>query len=82
MWAPKYRFEALRGEVRLRVQEIIGQARPELGVTILNRVLSRDHVHRFVEIPSPVSVSNFVRRAKGRSSRKIQPKFEHIRKRY
>jgi len=29
-----------------------------------------------------VSVSDFVRRAKGRSSRKIQQEFEHIRKRY
>lgn len=36
----------------------------------------------FVEIPPPVSVSDFVRRAKGRSSRKIQQEFEHIRKRY
>jgi putative transposase len=45
-------------------------------------VLSHDHVHMFVEIPPHVSVSDFVRRAKGRSSRKIQQEFEHIRKRY
>lgn len=36
----------------------------------------------FVEIPPLVSLSDFVRRAKGRSSRKIQQEFEHIRKRY
>ena len=35
-----------------------------------------------LQIPPHVSVSDFVRRAKGRSSRKIQQEFEHIRKRY
>src|SRR3546814_9667180 len=81
VWAPKYRFKVLHGEVRLRVREIIKQVCDELGVTIVNGVLSRDHVHMFVEIPPHISVSDFVRRAKGRSSRKIQQEFEHIRKR-
>ncbi|WP_231568041.1 IS200/IS605 family transposase [Sphingobium herbicidovorans] len=52
------------------------------GVTIVHGVLPRDHVHMFAEISPHVSVSEFVRRAKGRSSRKIQQEFEHIRKRY
>lgn len=78
VWAPKYRFKVLHGEVRLRVREIIRQGCAEMGVTIVHGVLS----HMFVEIPSHVSVSDFVRRAKGRSSRKIQQEFEHIRKRY
>ena len=68
--------------MRLRVREIIRQVCAEMGVTIINGALSRDHVHMFVEIPPHVSVSDFVRRAKGRSSRKIQQEFEHIRKRY
>ena len=82
VWAPKYRFKVLHGEVRMRVREIIGQVCDEMGVIIVNGVLSRDHVHMFVEIPPHISVSDFVRRAKGRSSRKIQQEFEHIRKRY
>ena len=82
VWAPKYRYKVLIGDVRLRVREIIRQVCAEMGVTIINGALSRDHVHMFVEIPPHVSVSDFVRRAKGRSSRKIQQEFEHIRKRY
>ena len=82
VWVPKYRFKVLHGEVRLRVREIIRQVCAEMGVTIIRGALSCDHVHMFVEIPPHVSVSDFVRRAKGRSSRKIQQKFEHIRKRY
>ena len=72
VWAPKYRFKVLIGDVRLRVREIIRQVCAEMGVTIINGALSKDHVHMFVEIPPHVSVSDFVRRAKGRSSRKIQ----------
>jgi len=82
VWAPKYRYKVLIGDVRLRVREIIKQVCDEMGVTIVNGALSRDHVHMFVEIPPHVSVSDFVRRAKGRSSRNIQQEFEHIRKRY
>ncbi len=54
----------------------------ELDVKIIHGALSRDHVHMFVEIPPHIAVSDFVRRAKGRSSRKIQQEFGHIRKRY
>jgi putative transposase len=53
-----------------------------MGVTIIKGLLSRDHVHMFVEIPPHIAVSDFVQKAKGRSSRKIQQEFEHIRKRY
>ena len=53
-----------------------------MGVTIINGALSRDHVHVLVDIPLHISVADFVRRAKGRLSRKIQQEFEHIHKRY
>ena len=82
VWTPKYRYKVLFGDVRIRVREIIRQVCSEMGVTIVNGVLSRDHVHLFVEIPPHVSVSQFVQHAKGRSSRRIQQEFEHIRKRY
>ena len=66
----------------MRVREIIKQVCSEMDVTIISGVLSADHVHMFVEIPPKIAVSDFVRRVKGRSSRKIQQEFEHIRKRY
>ena len=40
VWAPKYRFKVLHGEVRLRVREIIRQVCEELGVTIIQGALS------------------------------------------
>ncbi len=67
--------------MRLRVREIIRQACDEIGVTVVNGGLSRDHMHMFVEIPQHDSVVGFFRRAKGRSSRKIQQE-QHIGKHY
>ena len=47
----KYRFKVLRGEMRVRLREIIRQTCEELGVQIVKGVLSTDHVHMFVSIP-------------------------------
>jgi len=82
VWAPKYRYKVLIGDVRLRVRDVVRQVSAEMGVNIVSGALSKDHVHLFVEIPPHISVSQFVQKAKGRSSRRIQQEFEHIRKRY
>jgi putative transposase len=82
VWITKYRKRVLQGEARLRIREIIAQGAEDLGVTIVNGVLSADHVHLFVEIPPHVSVSEFVKIAKGRSSRKVQMEFPHLKKVY
>ncbi len=82
VWVPKYRYKVLAGEVRERVRDIVRQVCTEMGVRIVSGVLSLDHVHMFVEIPPHIAVSQFVQRAKGRSSRKIQQEFPQLRKRY
>ena len=63
-------------------REIIRQVCAELGVSIVKGVLSRDHVHMFVAVPPQLSISELMRRVKGRSSRKIQQEFPALRKRY
>ena len=82
VWVPKYRYKVLRGAVRLRVREIIRQVCEEMDVKIIKGVLGTDHIHLFVEIPPKIAVSDFVQRAKGRSSRKVQMEFPALKKRY
>jgi len=82
VWITKYRYKVLSGAVRERVREIVGQVCSELGVSIISGVLSIDHVHMFVSILPHHSVSNVMRRIKGRSSRKIQMEFPALRQRY
>ena len=71
VWITKYRYKVLEGAVRERIRAIIRQVCGELGVTIVKGVLSRDHVHMMVSIPPHLSVSDVVRRMKGRSSHKV-----------
>ncbi len=82
VWITKYRYRVLQGNLRLRVRQIIAQVAEEMGIKIINGVLSADHIHVFVAIPPHIAVSEFVKIAKGRSSRKIQQEFPEIRKRY
>ena len=82
VWITKYRYRVLQGAMRIRIREIIAKAAEALGIKIINGVLSADHVHIMAEIPPHISVSQFVKAAKGRSSRKIQQEFPKIRKTY
>ena len=82
VWSTKYRFKVLRGDLRLRIREIVRQVCAENGVEIIKGVLSSDHVHMFVSVPPKLAISDLVRKMKGRSSRKIQQEFPQIRKRY
>ena len=68
VWITKYRYKVLEGALRQRIRVIIRQVCDELGVQIVSGVLSKEHVHMFVEIPPHIAVSDFVRRVNWRSS--------------
>ena len=82
VWITKYRYRVLQGNLRLRIREIIAQVAEEKGIKIINGVLSADHIQIFVSTPHHIAVSDFVKIAKARSSRKIQQEFKEIQKRY
>ncbi len=71
VWITKNRFKVLRGNLQHRVRQIIRQVCEENKVEIISGVLSSDHVHMLVSIPPKLSVSDFVRKVKGRSSFKV-----------
>ncbi|WP_085907083.1 IS200/IS605 family transposase [Kiloniella majae] len=79
VWITKYRYRVLTREMRLRIREITRQICAQLGVTIGKGVLSDNHVHMFVEIPPRLSVSDFLQKVKGCTSRKIQQEFPELR---
>jgi len=57
VWITKYRYKVLEGALRERIRTIIRQVCKELGAQIGSGVLSREHVHMFVEIPPHIAVS-------------------------
>ncbi len=82
VWITKYRYKVLTHSIKVRVREIIAQVAEEMGIKIENGVISSDHLHVFVSIPPHIAVSEFVQKAKGRSSRKIQLEFPELKKKY
>ena len=82
VWITKYRYKILTRPMKERIREIIAQVAEALRVSIENGVVSSDHIHVFVSIPPHVAVSDFVKQAKGRSSRKLQQEFPELKKRY
>ena len=82
VWITKYRYRVLRGEIQERAREIIARVADEMNVKIFNGVVSSDHVHIYCSIAPHIAVSDFVKRAKGRSSLKLQKEYPQLEKRY
>lgn len=82
IWCTKYRYKVLDGEVQTRCRDLLVQVCNSEDVKILKGVVSKDHVHMHIEYPSRLSVSDIVKRLKGRSSRILQMEYPHLKKRY
>ena len=82
VWATKYRYQVLVGDVGLRVRELVRQTCEHLEVEILKGVVSKDHVHLLVSAPPTISASLIMKRIKGRSSTKLFQEFPQLKKRY
>jgi len=60
VWVTEYRKPVMRGEVGVRVRELIRQVCREQEVEILKGHVSKDDVHLFVSIPPHVTISRLV----------------------
>ena len=78
----KYGNLVMSEAIALRVRDIISEVRERRGITILKRVMSKDHVHVFAPCPRQLSPYKIMHWIKGRASRKLQQKFEVLRRRY
>ena len=82
VWITKYRKPALRGEIGLRLRELIRQTCATLDVQIVSGHVAVDHVHMLVSVPPKVSVSDLMQRLKGRSSRKMLEEFGELNRQF
>ena len=82
VWGTKYRYSVLEGDIQQRCRSILVQVCDAEDVVILKGVVSKEHVHMHLEYRPSQSVSELVKKLKGRSSRKLQQEFPYLRKRY
>ena len=82
VWVTKYRYEVLRGDIQKRCRDIIIQICDAEDIRILKGVVSKDHIHMHIEYPPSKSISDIVKKLKGRSSRRLQEEFKELSKKY
>ncbi len=82
VWSTKYRYQVLTGEVQLRCRELIRQTCNTLDVQILKGVVSKDHIHLHVSYLPWLSVSELVKRLKGRSAKLLLAEYPELKRRY
>jgi len=82
VWITKYRKKVLRGQIAIRLRELIKQTCATLDVYIESGHVAVDHVHLLVSVPPQVSVSDLMQRLKGRSSRKMLEEFGELRRQF
>ena len=82
VWSTKYRYKVLNGAIQVRCRDLIRQCCDSLDIRILKGVVSKDHVHLHLSYPPKLSVSDMVKRIKGRSARLLLDEFSELKKRY
>ena len=82
VWVTMASYGCHRGEVGVRILELVRLVcRPE-EVEILKGHVSADHVPPFVAMSPQAAISRFVQRVKGKNSYKLLQEFKHLRKTY
>jgi putative transposase len=82
VWITKYRYPVLTGDIQLRCRDIIRQVCNSLDIQILKGVVSKDPIHLHLSYPPQLSISETVKRLKGRSSRLLLQEFPELKRRY
>ena len=82
VWSTKYRYEVLKGDIQLRCRELIRQTCDSLDIQILKGVVSKDHIHLHISYPPKLSISEMLKRLKGRSAKLLLEEYSALKKRY
>ena len=82
VWITKYRYAILRGNIAVRLRELLRQGCDAKGLEIIRGNISKDHVHMLLSCPSTMAPSQIAQYLKGRSSHLLQDEFPELKRRY
>ena len=78
VWCTKYRHKVLQQDVACRIRDLLRQICEANDIQIVKGHVSKDHIHLYVSYPPKLSVSEMIKRLKGRSSKMIQAEFPEL----
>jgi len=82
VWITKYRYPVLHGEIQLRTRDLIKQICDANDIKILKGAVSKDHIHLHISYPPKLSISEIIRKIKGRTGRKLLQEYSQLKKKY
>ena len=82
VFAPKFRRKAIYGELRADSGKILRKLCAEKKVEIIEAEVCIDHVHMLVSMPPHLSVSQFMRFLKGKSTLMIFDRHANLKYKY
>jgi putative transposase len=80
IWIPKRRKPILKGEIRLRLSQILDSVAADREWIIKAKEIASDHVHLMVEYDENTPIAEVVRAFKSRSSRLLRDEFPDLKK--
>ena len=78
VWCTKYRHKALQQDVACRIRDLLRQICEANDIQIVKGHVCKDHIHLYASCPPKLSVSEMIKRLKGRSSKMIQAEFPEL----
>ena len=82
VFAPKYRRQAIYGQLRVNIGKILRLLCDRKGIEIIEAECCPDHIHMLVKIPPKYSVSEIVGYLKGKSSLMIFDRHAQMKYKY
>ena len=78
VWIPKYRKRVLKGDLSLRLTELLHECADMERWKIHELSIQVDHVHLLVQMRPDISISKMVNLFKGRTSKIIREEFPEL----
>jgi len=82
VWKTKYSYAVLKGELALRLRQIVRDICSEKGLQIVSGNVRPNHIHILVSAPTDIAPSKIAQYLKGKSSYRLQREFRDLQKRY
>jgi putative transposase len=82
VFIPKYRKPVLRGDVAIRLRELVREICKSLDIEILQGHVRPDHVHLLLSVPPTLSPSRVMNAIKGKSSIRLMQDFRTLNRQF
>ena len=82
VFIPKYRKPVLRGEVAVKLRDLVREICKSYDIEILKGHVRPDHVHLLLSVPPTISPSRVMNAIKGKSSIRLMRSFRELNRQF